>query len=387
MRKLVRVLAASLTIAGLVLTLVAPAQAQTRRPVVSVIQISGLLDRVQAEFWQRSMREADAERHRAIVVQLDSNRSVLSTKAFADLLDAIGGAKTSVGIWVGPARAGAVGASVAELLTPADVVGLAPGARIAGGDRSDVQSPTLGDFIVDLADEGVDIPTRKVGNKREPLVEVRFAKPSLTARTVHGVTSPGPAYALLVFGLLLAILEFATAGIGLAALTSAIFLVLAALGLGGLPVSGTALAAILFASFGFAVDVQAGAPRAWTAIGTGALLFGTLNLYQDGMTVPILWMLAVFGLGAAFLFAGLPSLIRARFSSPTIGREGFIGETGTAVGSLSPEGLVSVRGASWRARVNRATPVDDGAAVRVIGIDGLVLDVEPEEGAAKDYRR
>jgi len=182
------------------------------------------------------------------------------------------------------------------------------------------------------------------------------------------------------------VLEFATAGIGLAAATAAIFLVLAALGLGGLPVNEPAVGALLFAVFGFAIDVQAGAPRFWTAIGAGSMLYGSFFLFGDGMSVPLAWIIGVFALTAAFVLAGLPSLIRARFSSPTIGREGFVGELGIAVGELSPDGVVEVRGATWRARTNRATPVPDGGAIRVIGIDGLVLDVEPEAGGAKDYR-
>jgi membrane-bound serine protease (ClpP class) len=360
--------------------------------VVRVIQISGLYDRVQDDFFAHSLQQAADERAVALVVQLSSSRSVLShdighwfgTSPDAEL--------PPVAIWVGPGKSARVGPTV-PLLRGADVVGVVPGAHVPAGTQIDLRAPTLGDFIVGLdGAAGIHIPTKVVhpkGSKvarRQPLVDVRFSKPSLTARTVHGVTSPGPAYALLLFGLLLALLEFATAGVGLAAVTAAIFLALGALGLGGLPVNGIGVAAIVFAVFGFAIDVQAGAPRVWTAIGTGFVLFGTLFLYRDGMHVPIPWMVGVLGLAAAFVLAGLPSLIRARFSSPTIGRESFIGESGTAVGELAPDGVVSVRGATWRARTNRATPVADGGAIRVIGIDGLVLDVEPEAGGAKDYR-
>jgi membrane-bound serine protease (ClpP class) len=48
--------------------------------------------------------------------------------------------------------------------------------------------------------------------------------------------------------------------------------------------------------------------------------------------------------------------------------------------------VVTVANARWRARTNRATPVQAGAAVRVVAIDGVTLEVEPEEGAARDYR-
>ncbi len=37
----------------------------------------------------------------------------------------------------------------------------------------------------------------------------------------------------------------------------------------------------------------------------------------------------------------------------------------------------------WRARADRATPIRAGEAVHVAAIDGLLLEVEPLEGAAK----
>jgi membrane-bound serine protease (ClpP class) len=84
--------------------------------------------------------------------------------------------------------------------------------------------------------------------------------------------------------------------------------------------------------------------------------------------------------------SGMPSMVRTRFSTPTIGREWMIGEMGRAVTDIAPDGVVEIRGAQWRAYTNRATPVEQLDRVRVIGIEGLVLEVEPEEGAAKDYR-
>ncbi|HUR78391.1 MAG TPA: NfeD family protein [Acidimicrobiales bacterium] len=387
MRRVVGALLAAIAL----LLLAVPARAKDERRSVRVIQIGGLLDRVQADFWQHAIRDADDEKAAALIVQLDSARSVLSAQHDSRLVSSVAAAKTPIAVWVGPARAGFAGADLAEVVRVADVLGLAPGAHTGFRQRVDLRAPTLGDFLVRLDGRaGISVPTKRVRAggvaRREPLVTVRFSKPSLTARALHGVTSPGPAYALLVFGLLLALLEFATAGVGLAAATAAIFLALAALGLGGLPVQAPAVGAIAFAALGFGIDAQAGAPRAWTAIGAGSLLYGSFFLFDDGMSVPRLWIVAVLGLSAALVLTGLPSLVRARFSSPTIGRDGFVGEAGVAIGALSPDGVVEVRGGTWRARTNRATPIEDGDEVRVIGIDGLVLDVEPVEGGAKDYR-
>jgi membrane-bound serine protease (ClpP class) len=54
-----------------------------------------------------------------------------------------------------------------------------------------------------------------------------------------------------------------------------------------------------------------------------------------------------------------------------------VGELGTATADLSPEGMVRVRDALWRARTNRATPIAAGDPIRVAGVEGLVLQVEP----------
>jgi membrane-bound serine protease (ClpP class) len=78
--------------------------------------------------------------------------------------------------------------------------------------------------------------------------------------------------------------------------------------------------------------------------------------------------------------------VRTRFSTPTIGREWIIGSTGVAIGAISPEGIVQVGESKWRARTNRATPLAAGDELRVVAIDGVTLEVEPLEGAARDYR-
>jgi membrane-bound serine protease (ClpP class) len=82
----------------------------------------------------------------------------------------------------------------------------------------------------------------------------------------------------------------------------------------------------------------------------------------------------------------MPIAVRSRFSTPTIGRESLIGEVGEAAVDIDPDGVVLLRGARWRARTNRATPIKAGDAVRVVAIDGATLEVEPETGGARDYR-
>jgi membrane-bound serine protease (ClpP class) len=159
--------------------------------------------------------------------------------------------------------------------------------------------------------------------------------------------------------------------------------VLASYGLGVLPFRAYALVLILIGILGFAIDLQAGAPRVWTVVGTVALVIGTVRLYSVVGLSPLAMAVGVIGT-ALFMIAGMPAMVRARYSTPTIGRDSMIGEMGVALGAIEPEGTVEVRGAPWRARTNRATPIAVGANIRVVAIDGLLLEVEPEVGGARD---
>jgi membrane-bound serine protease (ClpP class) len=161
--------------------------------------------------------------------------------------------------------------------------------------------------------------------------------------------------------------------------------VLGCYGLNVLPSNSFGIALLVVSMVSFAIDVQTGVPRVWTGIGVVSLVAGSLTLY-DGQSLS--WITLLVGVGGITLFmlAGMPAMVRTRFSTPTIGREWMIGESGEAVADVSPDGVVRIRGALWRARTNRSTPISAGNPVRVVEVDGLLLEVEPEEGGARDYR-
>ena len=220
--------------------------------------------------------------------------------------------------------------------------------------------------------------------RRQAAGNVRFAKLGIGERVLHAAASPQVAYLLLVVGLLLIVFEFFTVGVGLAGAVGAVCLILAAYGLGVLPTSPLGLALIGVGVAGLAIDVQAGAPRAWTVIGTVALFVGSWRLFGDGVSVSWLAIVAVVAGSVLLMVAGMASMLRARFSTPTIGRESMVGRMGEADTGIDPDGTVRLSGALWKARTNRATPIASGAPVRVVAIDGLLLEVEPEIGGAKD---
>jgi membrane-bound serine protease (ClpP class) len=384
-----RTLASVLLALGGLVALPSPAAAAAGR--VDVIEVTGLIDPVEVDFIAGSLRAAERSRAEALVIQLNSEGSVVAKARLEALGRRIAHARVPVAVWVGPSNAGADDGAL-RIAQAAGVVGVAPGAHVGGpvGSAARVDAPVLGDFIVGL--DGLRVGGRTLhtatvvrtpaGPRRQP-VGVRFAKPALLPRLLHTVASPSVAYLLLVVGLVLVVFEFFTVGVGVAGAVGAGSLVLAFYGLSALPTRPVSAGLLALGVAGFAIDVQAGAPRTWTVIGTIALLVGSFRLY-DGHVVPWWTVLLVVGGVALMMVAGMPAMLRARFSTPTIGRESMIGELGAAAADVDPEGTVTVRGALWRARTNRATPIVVGDVVRVVAIDGLLLEVEPEEGGAKD---
>lgn len=392
---------------GALLAVSGPARAQSRpQRHVDVIEVDGLIDAILVDFIGDALDDAERTDTSALVLQLDSTGGFPPEDRFARLLGRLREARIPVTVWVGGSGRPRAYGPAYEIARSAAVVGVAPGTRIgeespgvSGGDAlrrkmADVNAPTLRDFLFELdgrrwADGTIDVadtvPQGDGVPERRLAVDVRFAKPGLVASLLHGVAGPSVAYALLVAGLLLLVFEFFTAGVGVAAAVAIMTLALAAYGLGALPTRLWAVGAIVIGIAGYGVDLQAGAPRTWTVIGTVALAVGSVRLF-DGASVPLWVMAVVVAATALAMVSGMPAMVRARFSTPTIGRESMIGETGVAIDEVAPEGQVEVRGAPWRARTNRATPIGAGDVIRVVGIDGLLLEVEPEAGGARDYR-
>jgi membrane-bound serine protease (ClpP class) len=73
----------------------------------------------------------------------------------------------------------------------------------------------------------------------------------------------------------------------------------------------------------------------------------------------------------------MTTIVRSRYSTPTIGREYLVGRRGVATSEFDPEGVVDLDGARWRARSTRAAGVSPGDAVEVLEVKGIILEVGP----------
>lgn len=376
-------------------------------PFVEVVEVTGLVDRLVEGHIRRRLAAADEGGAMAVVLQVNSPGDVLGDRELAELVRAVGEAPVPVVAWVGPSGARA-GGGAARLVAAADLVAVAPGSHLDGPDGrrlgaeeaveagvADLVAPTLSGLVVLELDDrvvgGVRLDTATVesdadGTRIQQTVEIRFHKLPLVDQLAHTVASPPLAWLLLLAGLGLLVFELYAGGVGVAGVTGAAALLAAGYGLDVLGVRGWALGLVVLAFVGFAIDVQAGAPRTWTVIATVSLIVGSVSIY-DGMTVG--WVALPAGVVGTFLLmvVALPAVVRSRFSTPTIGRDWLVGRTGTAVVDVAPRGVVRVAEAEWRAVTNRATPISAGSPVRVVAIDGISLEVEPLEGAARDPSR
>lgn len=420
----------------------ADTDADTAAPVarVDVLQVSGFIDPILVDTIDEAIDRAVRDGSQALILQVNSDGTIVGDDVIDDLLVRVATAPIPIGIWVGPSGARFYG-TAAQLLAVADVTGMAPGARVGyigvpldppglpdgvavdfgvAEERLRNDSVGLSDarllsvFKQRIDDEGIPTITNMVaamdgyeengvvlvttelvvlddGSTRFDTVSVvRFAKLTLVDQLFHTVASPPVAYLLLLTGLALLLFEFFTAGVGIAGAVGAVCTVLAFTGLAVLPTRPWAVALIILAMIAFAVDVQVGIPRLWTGVGIVLTIIGSWFLFESipGSSMRPSWLALAAGVGGISLtfIVGMPSMVRTRFATPTIGREWMIGRQGTALSALDPEGLVEVNSATWRARTNRATPIAVGEPIRVAAIDGVTLDVEPLEGAARDYR-
>jgi membrane-bound serine protease (ClpP class) len=425
----------------------AGAASQAGHRGIDVVQIEGYFDSPNESLMLDAIEQANATGSTALIFQVKSQGAI--DVDVHRVIRAISRSQVPVIFWVGPSGADAKGATTLLLeaahlayISPNSGAGPAnpvllddPGARsdrevsdalatlarkrgrdpqgarrltterLGSQEAADVGAtngvrPTIGELIVRLDGKTVTtkagdikLSTAKVigagrARRRQPNQVVRFNRLGLGGQVLHRLISPSIAYFLLIAGLALLVFEFYTASIGLAGLVGAVCVIGAFVGLSYLPFHWWALGLLFLSAFGYAIDVQAGGLGVWTVIATVSLAAGSLWLYGGSSQLrPPWWELLIVGGGMVlFMLGAMTAMVRARFSTPTVGREGMIGETGVAEVAVDPDGVVLIRGARWRARTNRATPIAAGTEARVVAVEGLVLEVEPPEGGARDYR-
>lgn len=382
---------------------------------IEVIAVEGNLDRWAVDFVSRRIDAASEAGAAAAVVQLDSRAAL--TDEVHQLAARVADPPLPLAVWVGPAPAAAYGGAL-HLLAAAPIKAAAPGAElgyalpaVAGGplspgpaappaeydDRAvrvegpidglvDIAAPSINNLLVEM--DGRSVPVRgamtTLGTLRRTdggaaAAPTLFSEPGLGIRLLRASAGAEAALFFLVAGLAAAVFEFYALGPGASAASAAVLLLIGGYGLSALPLRGWAPAAVLAGILLMTADFQRGRTGALTAAGAASMFLGGLYFTDAAPQITPSWgIVLVITVSAALFYAlGMRTVVRARFSTPTIGRGYLVGRRGRAVTAFGPDGVAQVDGARWKATAHREARIEPGDPVSVRGLDGLILEVEP----------
>lgn len=207
---------------------------------------------------------------------------------------------------------------------------------------------------------------------------VEVYQQSLRQRFIAAIADPNIALVLLVVGALCIYVEFSSPGLIAPGVVGAILVLLGLSAISVLPINWLGAALLLLAFTLFALEAKFTAHGVLGVGGAVAMVLGAVMLIDSpAPEMRIHWSTAIalavpFSAITMFL---LSLVVRARRNKVETGPEGMIGETGSAITELAPEGKVFVHGEYWNAVALR--PVAAGTRVRVTAIDKLKLTVEP----------
>lgn len=398
-------------------------------PIV-VIEVSDPLDQRIIDYVVESLQ---ADGVHAFILKIDSPG--VSSGDVGAMYDAVLRAKAPVIAWIGPSPAAAYGGA-AYLANHADLRSAAPGARVGylspavqrSGEESpsarlgedpvafaatalllsdstvtlsvdqptvegfvDRVDPALGQLIVSLdgvilerggtsftlstaRTETIDGEEFIVASRR-----VVFVKAGIFDRFLRLGSQPETAFLFLIFALAFAVFEFYAAGSGLMAFVAGLSMILSGYGMATLPIWWPAVAMVLVGVvlliWGF-VQNRVG----WRAVaGTMLILAGGLTFTTSRPAYPpAAWLVVVATVSAVtFIWYSLTTVVRGRFATPTFGRQELLGTRCVTVSDLDPLGVVLVSGARWRATADRGVEIAAGVPVEIVGITGLLLEVDP----------
>jgi membrane-bound serine protease (ClpP class) len=243
----------------------------------------------------------------------------------------------------------------------------------------DLIAPNLDDLLVQLNGRQIELDGKTVTLDLTHATIKRIV-PGWRYELLSMITDPNVAYILLMIGIYGLILEFYNPGTGVPGVIGVICLLLGAYALQMLPVNYAGLALMLV---GIALMVAEAFTPSFGVFGVGgaiAFIIGSVILMDTDLpayqiSMPIIASFAVATVGASLFVIG--AAVRARRRKISAGREAMIGATGEVVDDIAGRGMVRAFGELWQAEA--PVPITKGARVRIVGIDGLTLTVEPKE--------
>ncbi len=218
-------------------------------------------------------------------------------------------------------------------------------------------------------------------------VEISVIEPDWRSRFLALITDPSIAYILLLLGMYGLLFEFYNPGFVLPGVAGAICLLIALYALQLLPVNYAGVALILL---GMAFMVAEVFVPAYGSLGIGgivAFVIGSVMLIDTdvpGFILPWSLIAAISITSALFVFVVIGMAMQARKRPVVSGSEEMIGAAGEVIDDFAQEGWALIHSENWKVR--STVPLKRGQKVRVTAIDGLVLQVAPENAGSTERK-
>jgi len=418
-----------------VIGLVSPAIAEeetTAKGDIYLLTVSSAISPAIAEFISDGISKADAADAACLVVRLDTPGGLAESmrRIVMDILSS----RIPIIVYVSPPGARAASAGV-MITMAADIAAMAPGTNIGaahpvgiGGKEADetmtkkitndmvaharsvaekqgrnadwvekavresvsvTETEALEKNIIDVIARDLDdlikqINGRKIKGKGTLSLD-NAQRITITegfrTRILKTISDPNIAYILMMIGLAGLYFELSHPGAIFPGVIGGICLVLAFFALQTLPVNYAGILLIVLAMIFFIMEMKITSYGLLSVAGIVSLLMGSLMLFDTReVVIRVSWqvLLPTLALVSGFFVVAAGLVFRAQKSQPRTGSDGLIGEIGVVSKKIDPEGKVLVHGELWRASAK--VSLDEGEKVRVVGVQDLVVAVEPVAG-------
>ncbi len=209
--------------------------------------------------------------------------------------------------------------------------------------------------------------------------------PDWRSRLLSVITNPNVAYILMLIGIYGLIFEFSNPGAIVPGTVGAIALLLALYSFQLLPINYAGVALILL---GVGLMIGEAYEPSFGMLGIGgviAFVFGSIILIDTespgfGIDLSVIFTFAVASVLMFVFLIGMA--IKSRRAPVVSGQEQMVGGEGVVVADFVGKGTISIHSERWSAV--STIPLKQGQRVKVTGIDGLTLQVEPVDSIAEE---
>ena len=240
-----------------------------------------------------------------------------------------------------------------------------------------------GNLIDGIAEDYPDILTKFHGKKIKRFdgviqeldlkdKELSHFRMSLRQKVLAKVLNPNLAIVIGLIGLLGFYIEFSNPGLIFPGIGGAVCVFVALVAFNLLPINILGVVLIIAAITLFILEAKIASYGALALLGISAMVLGSLILVDTN--VPELKITLTTSLGIALPFAiitiFLMRLVLTSYRRKSFtGQEGMIGEIGTTITDLNPDGQVQVHGEIWQA-VSKS-PINKGNQVKIDAVKNL----------------